>query len=414
MIEVSRYKLSNGLRIVHNRNAATQMAAFNLLYCVGSRNESPEHTGLAHLLEHLMFGGSENARSFDMPLQEACGENNAWTTADITNYYEVLPVCNIETAFWLESDRMCNLLLDERSLSVQRSVVAEEFKQRVLNVPYGDLTHIWRDLAYKVHPYRWPVIGLRVEDIENMPAEIVRDFYKKYYAPDNAILSVVGNIHADEVFKMAEKWFGGISSYSAGRKDSIEHEPEQQSGRAVKVNRDVPGNVLLRAYHICGRLDADYPACDLLSDVLANGRSSRFFRNIFAKGGLVSSIDASVTGELDAGVLLIKAQLLQGVSFDAVEKAIDLELEKVIEGDVSDGEIKKNANRFESNHLFSNINNDERASNLAYYEMLGDADMINLECDRYKNVSGRKLAEVAGRVLRKENCSTVYYESNLV
>ncbi len=412
MIEVNRHVLGNGLKVVHNRNAATQMAAFNLLYCVGSRNENPAHTGLAHLLEHLMFGGSENAPSFDMPLQEAGGENNAWTTCDLTNYYEVLPVANIETAFWLESDRMNGLRLDGKSLSVQRSVVAEEFKQRVLNVPYGDLTHLWRGLAYREHPYRWPVIGLSVEDIETMPAGAVRDFYKRYYAPDNAVLSVVGNIGSDEVFRLAEKWFGGIQSAGVGKAE-LPEEPVQDSGRVLRVSRNVPNNVLLRAYHICDRFSGDYQACDLLSDVLSNGRSSRFFRNIFAKGGLVSSIDASITGELDAGVLLIKAQLLPGVGFESVERAIDDELEKVASGDVTEEEIEKNANRFESNMLFSVINNDERAYNLAYYELLGDAGMINDEARKYRSVTKECLASVAGAVLRKENCSTVYYESSL-
>lgn len=410
MIDVSRHILGNGLHVVHNRNTATQMAAVNLLYRVGSRNENPEHTGLAHLLEHLMFSGSLNAPNFDMPLQEAGGENNAWTTNDITNYYEVLPVTNIETAFWLEADRMCNLSLDEKSLSVQRSVVAEEFKQRVVNVPYGDLTHLWRSLSYKVHPYRWPVIGLKVNDIERMPSEVVRDFYERYYSPDNAVLSVVGNIDSDSVFRLAEKWFGNIPSRVRGN-CHIKQEPKQDAYRELHVRRNVPYDTIVRAYHICGRLAADYYVCDLLSDVLANGRSSRFFRNIYSKGGLVSSIDASITGELDAGVLLIKAQLLPGTDFNTVEKVIDYELGKVIDGDVKVGEIEKNANRYESNALFSNMNNDERAANLCYYEMLGDVDIINEEPAVYRSATPQRLAEVAGLVLKKDNCSTVYYES---
>ena len=410
MIEIRRHTLDNGLRIVHNRNAATQMAAFNLLYCVGSRDESPEHTGLAHLLEHLMFGGSENARSFDIPLQEAGGENNAWTTNDITNYYEILPVANIETAFWLESDRMSRLLLDEHSLDVQRSVVVEEFKQRVLNVPYGDLTHLWRGLAYRKHPYRWPVIGLKVEDIINMPADVVRSFYKEFYAPDNAVLSVVGNIDSDRVFHLAEKWFGWIPAGKTVRRQ-LPEEPAQDSYRELKIGRNVPNNVLLRAYHMCNRLSNDYQACDLLSDVLSNGRSSRFFRNIFAKGGLVSSVDASITGELDEGIFLIKAQLLPGVKFSEVERVIDAELAKVVDGDISAMEIEKNANRFESNSLFSILNNDERASNMAYYEMFGNAELINEEPCKYRSVTRQYIADVAGRIFKKENCSTIYYES---
>lgn len=411
MIEVNRHTLGNGLRIVHNRNTATQMVAVNLLYCVGSKDEDYEHTGLAHFVEHLMFSGSKNAPDFDLCLQEAGGENNAWTTNDITNYYEILPSENLETAFWLESDRMADLLLSEKSIEVQRSVVIEEFKQRCLNTPYGDLSHLWRGILYKKHPYRWPVIGKQVSDIENMPEQEIRRFRERYYAPDNAILSVVGNVDSDFVFRLAEKWFGDIPASGLG-KSPLDKEPAQSAERSLHVSRNVPHDLLLKAYRMCGRNASDYQVCDLLSDVLANGRSSRLFRNIYAEGNLVSSIDASVTGDLDDGALLVRAQLLPGVTFDAVDSAIKEELRKVKDGDVSDWEIEKNVNRFESNALFGNINNDEKASNLAYYEMLGDANSINTEVDKYRAITRDRLSSVASKVLSDENCSTVYYEAS--
>lgn len=410
MIEINRHTLSNGLRIVHNKNAATQMAALNILYCVGSRNESYEYTGLAHLLEHLMFGGSENAPCFDIPLQEAGGENNAWTSNDITNYFEVLPVQNLETAMWLEADRMRSLSLSDRSVEVQRSVVMEEFKQRYLNMPYGDVGHLWRKMVYEKHPYRWPVIGKDLSDIENVPKEVVRDFYKRFYAPDNAVLSIVGNIDADKVFALVEKWFGDVPR-SGFVQPSIPEEPRQIAARSLHVKRDVPQDLLVKVFRMCGRKGADYHACDMISDVLSNGRSSRLFRNIYAKGTLVSSVDASITGDLDGGALVVRAQLLPGVAFEAVEAALETEFDRLRSGDVQSYELEKNVNRFESSTLFGNINNDERASNLAYFEMLGDAGQINREAELYKSITPVRFAEVCRQVLCPENCSTLYYES---
>lgn len=410
MIEIDRHRLPNGLRIVHNKNA-TGMAAVNLLYKVGSRNENYRHTGLAHLLEHLMFGGSKEAPEFDKCLQEAGGENNAWTNNDITNYYEILPAQNIETALWLEADRMSNLSLGDKSVEVQRSVVQEEFKQRCLNVPYGDSSHLLRDMVYTVHPYRWPVIGKNLSDIETVPKETIRQFYRRYYNPDNAILSIVGDIGADEAFSLCEKWFGGIP-HSGFTEDAIPAEPEQTAPRQTEVEKDVPHNLLIKAYRMGGRLSPDYRVCDLISDILSNGRSSRFFRNIYAKGNLVSSIDASITGDLDPGMFLVKAQLLPGVSYEKVEQAIAEEIDRLTQDGASGRELEKNANRFESNLLFSNLNNDERAANLAYYEMLGDANLINLETEKYRETTASDVAETCSRLFDPDNCSTLYYKSS--
>lgn len=410
MIEIQRHTLDNGLRIVHNKNAATGMVAVNLLYQVGSRNEQYEYTGMAHLLEHLMFGGSANAPCFDRILQEAGGENNAWTNNDITNYYEILPVQNIETALWIEADRMENLLLGDKALEVQRNVVQEEFKQRCLNAPYGDAGHILRRNVYHCHPYRWPVIGKSLEDIETVPKEVVRDFYHRFYVPDNAILSVVGNIDSDRLFRLVEKYFGHIAAGNRP-KSVLPVEPRQTEARVEQVQRNVPHNMLIKAYRMCDRNSADYHASDMISDILSNGRSSRFYQNIYAKGNMVSSIDASITGDIDEGMLVVKAQLLPGVSYEVVEAAIDKELDMLKTQLTDVRELDKLKNRYESNALFSNINNDERAANLAYYEMLGDANMINRVIDDYRQTTPEAIRRVSQYLLDERNSTTIYYNA---
>lgn len=410
MIEIQRHTLDNGLRIVHNKNAATGMVAVNLLYQVGSRNEQYEYTGMAHLLEHLMFGGSANAPCFDRILQEAGGENNAWTNNDITNYYEILPVQNIETALWIEADRMENLLLGDKALEVQRNVVQEEFKQRCLNAPYGDAGHILRRNVYHCHPYRWPVIGKSLEDIETVPKEVVRDFYHRFYVPDNAILSVVGNIDSDRLFRLVEKYFGHIAAGNRP-KSVLPAEPRQTEARVEQVQRNVPHNLLIKAYRMCDRNSADYHASDMISDILSNGRSSRFYQNIYAKGNMVSSIDASITGDIDEGMLVVKAQLLPGVSYEVVEAAIDKELDMLKTQLTDVRELDKLKNRYESNALFSNINNDERAANLAYYEMLGDANMINRVIDDYRQTTPEAIRRVSQYLLDERNSTTIYYNA---
>lgn len=410
MIEIQRHTLDNGLRIVHNKNAATGMVAVNLLYQVGSRNEQYEYTGMAHLLEHLMFGGSANVPCFDRILQEAGGENNAWTNNDITNYYEILPVQNIETALWIEADRMENLLLGDKALEVQRNVVQEEFKQRCLNAPYGDAGHILRRNVYHCHPYRWPVIGKSLEDIETVPKEVVRDFYHRFYVPDNAILSVVGNIDSDRLFRLVEKYFGHIAAGNRP-KSVLPAEPRQTEARVEQVQRNVPHNMLIKAYRMCDRNSADYHASDMISDILSNGRSSRFYQNIYAKGNMVSSIDASITGDIDEGMLVVKAQLLPGVSYEVVEAAIDKELDMLKTQLTDVRELDKLKNRYESNALFCNINNDERAANLAYYEMLGDANMINRVIDDYRQTTPEAIRRVSQYLLDERNSTTIYYNA---
>ncbi len=403
--------MSNGLRLIHHQDKETQMVALNLLYDVGSKDENPDRTGFAHLFEHLMFGGSVNIPDFDTPLQKAGGENNAWTSNDITNYYSVVPRQNVETAFWLESDRMLGLDFSEKSLSVQKQVVIEEFKQRNLNQPYGDIPLLIRPLAYKVHPYRWPTIGKRVEHIEQVKLEDVKSFFYKHYAPNNAILAVTGNISFEEAVDLTEKWFGTIERRDIESRN-LPAEPIQKSARFQEVSRPVPLDSITKVYHMCRRMDEEYHCFDLLSDILSNGRSSRLFQRLVMDRKLFADIDASITGDIDAGLFMIKGKVNKGISLEEADRAIVEELRRLGENEVSAYELQKVVNKFESNDLFSNINYLNKATNLAYYELLDKAENIDSEIEKYKGVTSRTLKEVAERAFVEENSSTLYYRAD--
>ena len=411
MIRINRYCLSNGLCLIHHQDKETQMVALNLLYDVGSKDENPDCTGFAHLFEHLMFGGSVNIPDFDTPLQKAGGENNAWTSNDITNYYSVVPRQNVETAFWLESDRMFGLDFSEKRLSVLKQVVIEEFKQRNLNQPYGDIPLLIRPLAYKVHPYRWPTIGKRVEHIEQVKLEDVKSFFYKYYAPNNAILAVTGNISFEEAVELTEKWFGTIERRDIEPRN-LPVEPVQKSARFQEVSRSVPLDSITKVYHMCRRMDKEYHCFDLLSDILSNGRSSRLFQQLVMDRKLFADIDASITGDIDAGLFMIKGKVNKGISLEEADRAIVEELRRLGENEVSAYELQKVVNKFESNDLFSNINYLNKATNLAYYELLDRAENIDSEIEKYKGITSRMLKEVAERAFVEENSSTLYYRAD--
>ena len=334
------------------------MVAINLLYDVGARDESPDCTGFAHLFEHLMFGGSLHIPDFDTALQKAGGENNAWTSNDITNYYTIVPRQNVETAFWLESDRMLGLDFSQHSLDVQKAVVMEEFKQRTLNQPYGDIPAIIRELAYREHPYRWPVIGRDISHIEKATLEDVRSFFYNHYAPNNAILAVVGDISFEEALRLSEKWFSPIEKRNIAPR-CILPEPEQEAPRYKEVVRDIPSDAIVKAYHMGRRCDADYQTCDLMSDILSNGRSSRLFRRLVMEKSLFTSIDASITGDIDAGLFLINGRLNQGVSLQQADEAIEEELGRLCRESASEQEISKMVHKFETGYLFSNLSYEE-------------------------------------------------------
>ncbi len=411
MLQINRHILSNGLRLVHSQDASTQMVALNVLYNVGARDENPEHTGFAHLFEHLMFGGSVNIPDYDAPLQLAGGENNAWTNNDITNYYLTVPRQNVETGFWLESDRMLSLDFSERSLEVQRGVVMEEFKQRCLNQPYGDVGHLLRPLAYRVHPYQWPTIGKELSHIANATLEEVKDFFFRFYAPNNAVLAVTGNISFEEAVSLTEKWFGPIPRREVPLRQ-LPKEPVQTGERRQVVERNVPLDSLFMAYHMCDRLDADYYAFDILSDILSNGRSSRLNQHLVQEKQLFSSIDAYISGTIDAGLFHISGKPAADVSLEEAEAAVREELNELQTALVQEHELEKVKNKFESTQIFGNINYLNVATNLAWFELNGQAEDMEKEVERYRAVTADRLKAVAQTAFREENGVVLYYKSS--
>ncbi|GDX53079.1 peptidase M16 [Bacteroidota bacterium] len=411
MIHYEKFTLDNGMRVLVHRDTTTLLAAFNLLYNVGARDETEDKTGFAHLFEHLMFGGSKNIPSFDEPLQRAGGENNAFTSNDITNYYETLPAHNLETAFWLESDRMLELDFEGRALEVQRKVVSEEFKEHYINQPYGDVWHKLRTLAYTTHTYRWPTIGKELSHIENATIDDVKNFFFKNYRPNNAILVVAGNVEVSEVKRLAEKYFGNIPSNPTIEKD-IPAEPKQTEERKLEVRADVPLDALYKVYHMPGRLDKRYYPVDLLSDILSAGKSSRLYQSLVKEKKLFSEISAYITGSIDPGLFVFEGKLVKGVKMEDAEAAMQQEINHLMENGVDDTELEKVKNRVESQIEFAEMEVLHKAMSLAYAELLGDADLVNTEKSLYQKVTAAEIQAEAKNILQKENCSTLYYYAN--
>jgi len=409
MIEFQKYTLKNGLKVIVHTDTSTPMVAVNVIYNVGARDENPEKTGFAHLFEHLMFGGSKNIPDYDTPLQKVGGENNAFTSNDITNYYLTVPSANIETGFWLESDRMLELDFSDKSLEVQRNVVVEEFKQRYLNQPYGDVYPLMNSLAYKVHPYSWPTIGKDISHIQNATLNDVKEFFFKHYAPNNAVLVVSGNVDADEALRLAEKWFGDIPRRDVPEKN-IPAEPVQTEFRSQTVERDVPYDAIYLSFHMDRKLGDDYYATDLLSDILSSGNSSRLYRKLIVEEGLFSELDAYISGDVDPGLFSVAGKLIEGMTMEQAEKAIWDELDKMKNTLVDAVELQKVINKVEANLIYSEIGYLNKAMALAAFELLGDASLINTQGDNYRKVTPEKLRDLANRLFTRENCSTLYYK----
>jgi len=387
------------------------MVAVNLLYNVGARDEDPTLTGFAHLFEHLMFGGSVNIPDYDTPLQNAGGENNAFTNNDYTNYYLTLPYQNMETAFWLESDRMLELDFSEESLAVQKKVVSEEYRQRYLNQPYGDAWLLLRDLAYTTHPYKWPTIGKEIRHIEEARLSDVKSFFYSHYAPNNAILTVTGHVTPDESLHLAEKWFSPVPARRVPVRN-LPVEPAQQEARQLEKSGNVPGPAIYMAFHIGDRLSRNYYLNDLLSDILSSGMSARLFLNLVKDKKLFSDLDAYITGDRDPGLFIVSGRLSEGIKPEHAIKEIWRELEKLTETTVQPRELEKVLNRMESHLVFNNMNILNKAMNLAYYQWLGDPGMLRKEPEIYRSVSAAELQAAAAEVFRPENCSTLIYLSN--
>ncbi len=407
MINFSRQVLANGMRVLVCEDPMAPLATFNMLYTVGARNERPERTGFAHLFEHLMFGGSVNVPDFDYQVQRVGGDANAFTTNDITNYYITLPADNIETAFWLESDRMLGPAFSQEGLDIQKKVVIEEFRQRYLNTPYGDSQHLFRDLVYKVHPYRWPTIGLNVNHIEEATLDEVKDFFYRHYTPAHAILSVCGNVKADEIFSLAEKWFGGIHRETVDVIPLVE--PVQTEARFLEVVRDVPASRVMVAFHSTERMHRDTKLGDLMTDVLADGASSRLNQHLIKESQTCTDANAFITGTVDPGAIVFTAQVADDV---APEKVIDQIWDEVYalqtEGP-TEYEIKKARNRQEAAQVIAETASQALAQSLATYEMLGDANLINTEYHAYDNITTDDVRDLARRTCTRENSSTLIY-----
>lgn len=410
MISYSSFKLDNGLRVFVHEDRSVQIAVMNILYDVGSRDESPEKTGFAHLFEHLMFGGSVNIPNYDEPLQKVGGENNAFTNTDITNYYLTLPAANLETGFWLESDRMLSLSFDPKVLEVQRKVVIEEFKQRYLNQPYGDVWLKLRPLAYKVHPYQWATIGKEISHIENATMEDVRGFFFRHYRPNNAILVVAGNVNLAQVKQLSEKWFGPIPAGDIPPRQ-LPVEPRQKGKRTLTVEAKVPANAIYKSYHMPGRFQDDFYAADLFSDVISRGHSSRLYQQLVDEKELFTSISSFTTATIDPGMLVISGRLKNGVAFEQAEAEIDRVVKEVLATGPTAEELEKVKNQAEATLEFGEVELMSRATNLAFAALSGDANLVNKEAEMIRDVTTEQMLSVSSEIIREENSSVLYYKS---
>ncbi|WP_442795597.1 M16 family metallopeptidase [Pelobium manganitolerans] len=408
MVHFEKFTLSNGLKVIVHEDYTTPMAVLNILYDVGARDENPEQTGFAHLFEHLMFGGSVNIPSYDEPLQRVGGENNAFTSNDITNYYITLPASNLETAFWLESDRMLSLAFSEKSLEVQRNVVCEEFKQRYLNQPYGDVWLKLRPLVYKNHPYQWATIGKELAHIENAQMADVKAFFKKHYNPSNAIMVVGGAVSLAEAKTLAGKWFGSIE---AGEKyqRKLPQEPEQLEEVKETVTADVPANAIYKVFKMPGRMEEGYAAVDLISDILSQGKSSRLYQNLVQQNPVFSDINAYNYGSVDTGMFVVEGKVLPGIEVAYADECIWKELESLKEVEVFEDELTKVKNKFESTREFGEMSLLEKAMNLAFYELFGDASLINTDIEKYRAVNTQDILNWSKKLFRKANTTTLFY-----
>ena len=410
MIQFEKFQLDNGLKVLVHQDTSTPMAVVNVLYNVGAKDEDPAKTGFAHLFEHLMFGGSVNIPVYDEPLQRAGGENNAYTTNDLTNYYCQIPAENIETAFWLESDRMLSLAFSKKSLEVQRKVVCEEFKEHYINKPYGDAWHKMRSLAYTQHPYRWMTIGASLAHVEDATMEDVKDFFFQFYRPNNAILVVTGNVQTEQVKKLAEKWFGPIEAGKAYVRN-LPKEPVQEKTRSMDVRADVPLDMLMMTWHMGGRFDEGYHATDLITEVLGGGTSARLYEQLIKVKQIFSSIDCYHFGTVDPGLLVIEGKLVKGISMAVAEKAVLEEIEKIKNEILDAKEVQKVINKTESVICFEDMSIMNRAHSLAYYELLGDADLMNKELGMYQRVTPTMIQHTAQQIFQENNRNTLYYYS---
>ena len=408
MINYQRTTLDNGLRLIVNTDRSTPLVAVCITYFVGTRDENPERTGFAHLFEHLMFGGSKNAPNFDDYIQSAGGENNAYTNQDMTVYYEVVPRENLEIALWLEADRMADLTLNKKALNVQRKVVVEEFKETCLNEPYADVWHYLGPLVYKKHPYQVPTIGKEIDHIKNASLEDVQSFFKKFYRPNNAVLTLSGNIEMEEAKALVEKWFGDLPAGEAIDRNYPQEE-EQTEARTLDIYAAVPLKALYIAFPAAKRNEAAYYADSLLTDVLAEGEASRLYKSLVKDKLMFSEIDAYTTGTLDTSLVVIEGKLYDNITFEAAEAAIWAELEHLKNNPLAEREWEKLQNQVETNLVFSELSSSNKASNLGYYEVMGDLERINSEHQAHREATPSVLQARAKALFQKQRSNTLRY-----
>ncbi len=410
MIQYQQFELNNGLKVFVIENPTTPVAVVNMVYNVGSKDETEDKTGFAHLFEHLMFGGSKNISNYDDPLQKVGGENNAFTSADITNYYLTLPAENLETAFWLESDRMLSLSFDPQVLEIQRKVVIEEFKQRYLNQPYGDVWLKLRPLAYKVHPYKWATIGKDISHIEQATMDDVKSFFYKFYRPNNATMVVAGNVKMLEVERLAQKWFGPIEAGEPYLRN-LPEEPVQQEERHMKITKNVPLNAIYKVFHMPGKLSKKFYASDLMGDILGRSNSSRLYQQLVKEKPMFTKLNSYITGSIDPGLLVISGTLKEEISFDEAENALWQLIEDFKKQMVNEQELAKVKNQAESTLIFSEVELLNQAMNLAFAANLGNPSLINEEASLIQAVNNEEIHAMANEILSPENCSTIHYFS---
>ncbi|HVX52820.1 MAG TPA: pitrilysin family protein [Chitinophagaceae bacterium] len=408
MIHYNRFVLENGLRVLVHEDASTPLAVVNVMYDVGARDEDPDRTGFAHLFEHLMFGGSVNVPDYDEPLQKAAGENNAYTTNDLTNYYCQLPAENIETAFWLESDRMLSLAFSKKSLDVQRKVVCEEFKEHYINKPYGDAWHKLRELAYTTHPYRWMTIGKQLSHVEDAQLDDVKNFFFRHYRPRNAILVVTGNVKTNDIKALAEKWFGDIQAGEPYVRN-LPAEPRQTAPRRLTLYGDVPLDAFYKTWHMDSRLEKGYYVTELITEILSGGGSSRLYQALVKEKQLFSQVDCHHMGSIDKGLVTIEGKLVKGVKPEDAEKAVEEELSRLKAELVRVAELQKVKNKTESALAFEDMSIMNRANSLAFYELLGNANLINEELEKYQLITAEEIQQYSMQMFNENNSSTLYY-----
>ena len=409
LIEFTKFSLGNGLTVIHHEDKATELCVLNLLYKVGSKNEEANKTGFAHLFEHLMFGGSIHIPNYDEPLQLAGGENNAFTSNDITNYYLSLPANNLETGFWLESDRMLGLAINPKSLKVQKGVVIEEFKERYLNQPYGDIWLKLLPLAYKKHPYKWPTIGKAIAHIKNANQTDVNDFFKQNYAPNNCILVVAGNINLEKTKELCNKWFLPIPSQNI-LSNPLPQEPVQRKLRRKTVLADVPANLIVMSFHMDQRQSKNFYAMDLLSDIMGSGKGSILYQELIKKKNLFSEIDAYITADAEPGLFIIEGRMLPNTTFEMAEEAIWIVLNQVKSKNIDENDLKRAQHKNETSIRFGDINPLNRAMKLAYAEYLGDVDLVNKEIDNYLAIHTDDIVKESKKIFKESNCSILSYK----